>query len=99
MDQVKFWLVDGYEEGKGQLKFDFPALKHWQIDADVAFNSWLLPSSSKLEFLIEDLDIDFSCSLKLDEKGFIDPVVYGVDINFGESQIIHENWFVSLFAH
>lgn len=35
--------------------------------------------------------------LELDDQGYLDPIVYDVKINFGDSNFEHENWFISLF--
>ena len=44
MDEVKFELTQQFDEGL--LKFDFPALKHWEITAQQHVNTWILPSDS-----------------------------------------------------
>jgi hypothetical protein len=41
------------------IKFDFPAVKNWEIDANQEINSILLPSDSKVELIFKDFDIDF----------------------------------------
>jgi hypothetical protein len=56
----------------------------------------LIPTESPVEIIIKDLDVDFSCYFKLDEKGYLDPVVFKTHIDFGETAFNHDNWFVSL---
>jgi hypothetical protein len=44
--------------------------------------------------IIKDFDVDFRGQFKLDEHGYLDPVVYGVDIDFGHSDFIQDDWFL-----
>ena len=39
---IKLNLTEGYE--LSLIKFDFPAVKNWEIDATQTINSWILPS-------------------------------------------------------
>jgi hypothetical protein len=57
IEDVKFELTRGYDISL--IKFDFPAIKHWEVDAMQVVNTWFLPSTSKVELIIKDLDIDF----------------------------------------
>lgn len=52
-----------------------------------------------IEFDIKDLDLDFHGRLLLNDKGFLDPEITKLDINFGESTITHDNVLVQLFMH
>lgn len=97
MSKVTFELTQLND--KGLLKFDFPALKHWEITANQHVNTWILPSTSQVELIFKDFDIDFEVELVLDEKGYIDPVVYKCDIDFGESYFYHENTILKIMMH
>ena len=85
--------------GFGLLKLDFPALKHWQIDAHQHVNTWIWPSESQVQLIFKDFDIDFQTQLKLDKYGYLDPVVFGVKINFGESFFYHDNAIEQILLH
>jgi hypothetical protein len=58
-----------------------------------------MPSTSKVELIFKDFDIDFQTDFLLDEKGFLDPVVYDVDLNFGETYLYHDDWFIQFVMH
>jgi len=51
----------------------------------------------ELEF--QDFDFDFNCDLALKPEGYLDPVVYAVDIKFGNSYFYHDNAIVSFVMH
>ena len=57
-------------------------------------NTWLLPAESNIELIFKDFDIDFEAGLRLNENGYLDPVVYGTDIHFGESTVTYDDWFI-----
>lgn len=44
---------------------------------------------------IEDVDIDLGFDLVLDDEGYLDPKVWDVMINLGESYIYHDNLWVT----
>ena len=46
---VKLELTRGYD--LSLIKFDFPAVKKWEIDANQEVNSWILPSNSRVELI------------------------------------------------
>jgi hypothetical protein len=76
------------------LKVDFPALKEWKIDALQKTNSWIWPETYvELEFT--DFDVNFNTQLELYESGFLKPVVYELEIKFGNTYVYHENWLIS----
>lgn len=62
------------------LTFDFPAIKEWKIHANQRTNSWFLPKASKVELEFKDFEIDLNCDLKVNELGYVNPIVYGVDL-------------------
>jgi len=81
------------------LKVDFPALKEWKINALQTTNSWLLPQSSYVELEFQNFDVDFNTDLELMETGFLKPIVYAIDIKFGNSYFYHDNAFVSFIMN
>ena len=42
--------------------------------------------------------MDFKGQFVLDENGYLDPIVYGCDINFGESDVVSSDWFVEFWT-
>ena len=94
---VKLELTRGYD--LSLVRFDFPAVKKWEIDAMQTVNSWVLPSNSRVELIFEDFDIDFQADLVLDENGYVDPVVYDVDVKFGSSYLYHDNKIMAFVMH
>lgn len=48
---------------------------------------------------IKDFDMDFKGILKLNEHGYLSPVVLGCDINFGESDVSSTSWIVEAFIY
>lgn len=59
----------------------------------------MLPDEEEITVKIKDFDINFHTSFELNEKGFLDPIVYGCEINFGESMITNSNPFMELVYH
>lgn len=76
-----------------------PALKHWEVDGVQITNFWFLPDISEFELIFENFKFDFDASFKLDEHGYLDPVVQSCDINFGKSYFYHNNGLVAIFMH
>ena len=54
---VKIEFTRGYD--LSLIKFDFPAIKHWEIDALQTINTWLFPTESQVELIFKDFDVDF----------------------------------------
>jgi len=99
MKSIKVDLEPGYE-GDGLLKFDFPALKHWEITADMSSRNWLGHHDEGAVFLdINNIDIDYSCYFKLDDGGFLDPVVFKVKVDMADSKYKFDNWFWEIFTY
>lgn len=94
---IKLDLTRGYDQSL--IKFDFPAIRSWEIDAMQEINSYILPSYSKVELIFKDFDIDFQTDLVLDTNGYIDPVVYDCDIKFGSSYLYHDNKLMAFVMH
>ena len=42
--------------------------------------------------------MDFKGQFKLDDNGYLDPIVYGCDINFGDSDIVSDDWLVEFIT-
>lgn len=100
MKDVKFELVpNDMDETMNLVKFDFPALKYWEFKAHETIDSWWFWSDSQVELMIEDFDIDFSCHLKVDDKGYLEPIVKDVKIDFGKSSLTHDNILAEFFWH
>lgn len=97
MEKVQFGI--GEEYGTGIIALDFPALKDWDIKAHQHFNAWVWPSESEINVHIKDFDVDFKTSLRLDKNGYLDPVIYNVDIKFGKTEVTHSNAFIQLMMH
>jgi len=81
------------------IKFDAPAVKYWEMNADQAVDTWFIPASSPIRLIIRDLDFDFNANLRLDDNGYLDPVIYDCDIKFGDSYLYHDNWMVAFVMH
>lgn len=77
----------------------FPAIKHWEIDANQDVNFWFLPDYSNVQLIFKDFKFDFESDLVLDEHGYLDPVVYSADIHFGESYLYHDNPITAFVMH
>ena len=94
---VKLELTRGFD--LSLIKFDFPAVKKWEIDAMQEVNSLILPSKSRVELIFQDFDVDFQADLVLDENGYVDPVVMDVDVKFGSSYLYHDNKIMAFVMH
>ena len=75
----------GLDDYEYLVKFDFPALKHWEITGQQHIGGYVLPGDSFVKFVVKDFDIDFEFDLTVEETGFLDPIVRFVSIDFGES--------------
>lgn len=49
--------------------------------------------------MFENFKFDFHTDLKLDKNGYLDPVIYAVDINFGDSFFYHDNEILAFVMH
>ena len=81
------------------LKVKCPAVKEWKISAHQSVNTWILPGKSKVELEFKDFSFDYQVDLKLTEQGFLKPIVYDVDIKFGDSYFYHDDWFIAFIMH
>jgi len=98
MEDIKFDLTR-MDTTWGEIKMDCPALKYWAISGVQTFHHWYYPSTSETTIYIEDLDIDLGFDLVLDDEGYLDPKVWDVMINMGETYIYHDNLFVTYTMH
>lgn len=76
-----------------------PAVKNWKISANQHVNTWILPSDSKIDLEFKNLEFEFQVDLKLTDKGYIKPIVYDVQIKFGDSYFYHEDQFIAFIMH
>ena len=81
------------------LSVKFPAIKRWQINAKQDVNFWFLPDFSDVQLIFDDFAIDFDTDFKLDENGYLDPIVYKADIHFGDSYLYHDNPITAFVMH
>lgn len=85
--------------GLPSVSFEFPAIKHWEINADQNVNFWFLPDASPVQLILKDFKIDAAASFVLNEKGYLDPMVEHIDINFGQSYLYHNNPITAFIMH
>lgn len=69
------------------------------MTADQQIDTWMLPESSKVTLEFQDFDFDINCQLKCTDMGYLKPIVYSAQINFGDSYLYHDNDFVSVIMH
>ena len=81
------------------MSVKFPALKSWQIDADQTSFIGFFPETSKVSLIFKNFKFDFDTDLKLDENGYLDPVVKACSVRFGESYLYHDNPITALVMH
>jgi hypothetical protein len=55
----------------------------------------LIGADGPIRLVIQDFDISFHMDMKMNNKGYIDPVIYGMNLKFGESFLHHENAFTA----
>jgi hypothetical protein len=79
------------------IKIDFPSLKDWTITAHQKIkNTWILPDGN-IVLTFKDFKIAMETDIKIDGEGYLEPKIYSVDIDFGKSDLHHDNWFIKLF--
>jgi len=49
--------------------------------------------------MVKDLDLDLEADFQLSSEGYLDPIVYGCKLNFGDSYLYHDNNIVAFFMH
>jgi hypothetical protein len=81
------------------LNIDLPILEHWEINAKQEVNTWLIPANSDIQLVFKNFDIDVKTGLRVNDNGFIDFPIKEVRLNFGDSYLYHENWFVAFVMH
>ena len=45
----------------------------------------------------KDFKFGFLCELKTTSKGYLRPIVYNAQLDFGESYVYHDNQFMAFF--
>lgn len=95
--KIKMDLVSSFSQP--MMKIDFPAFKEWKIHAVQRINTLFLPESSKVQLEFKDFDFDLNVKLLCTDMGYLKPVVYNANINFGESYFYHDSQFVSIVMH
>jgi len=85
VDMSKFYFDFYHPENDAvsMLKCNIPTIKTWTITANQHVNSWLLPDDSKITIDLKNIDIFIATGLKMNDKGYIQPYVYDVKLNFG----------------
>lgn len=53
---------------------------------------------TEVHLSLVNFDIDFRGQFELDENGYLDPIVYGVDINFGDSNFEQDDAFLEFWT-
>ena len=61
-------------------------------------DSWWLPDDDQVKLTFKDFDIKFDTELTVDEHGSLEPAIQSVSIDFGDSEFVHDNWFVNIFV-
>ena len=74
-------------------------LKHWKINAKQNIDVWWMPNEGNVYYEFKDFKLSFYSSLKVTEKGYIRPVIYGADLDFGYSYLHHENEFLAFVSY
>jgi hypothetical protein len=95
INDVKFDLTT---KPTSAIKIDFPALKFWKIEADQTTDTWWLPDAHHVTMTFKNFDVDFHAELHVDDHGSLAPKIAGVNIDFGQSEFHHDNWFVDIFV-
>ena len=62
-------------------------------------NLFLIPEKSNIHITISDFKFDFEASFKLEDKGYLNPIVKSCHINLGNSYIYHENPIIAFIMH
>ena len=56
----------------------------------------LLPQDSLVCLEIKDFDVKYNTDFLVTENGFLKPVIYAMELNWGETRYYHENWFLAM---
>ena len=76
------------------LKVNCPALKSWKIEFEMSANTWILPADSNVVFDMEDLDMAFNTEFETTEKGYLKPILWATDLQWGHTRLYHESWLL-----
>ena len=58
-----------------------------------------MPDISTFRLIVDNFKFDFDASFKLDNHGYLDPIVQYCDINFGQSYFYHDNGIMAIVMH
>lgn len=97
VSSIKFEIqeIDGFKV----IYFDFPAIKHWQIEAIQRLHTIFGPVDSTNYLFIEDFDFNFVAQLNISEKGFFEPIVYNVTFDRGGSYVLNADDFQQMIQN
>ena len=91
------------DKGGNALYIDFPAIKFWNISAQQHIHYPYLGSNTpyiRTDLIFEDFDVDIEATFKLNSNtGYLEPSVWGIDINPGKTYIYHDYWLVEIFLN
>ena len=59
-------------------------------------NTWVLPANGAVSLNLKDFDVNFEADLKVNQNGYLDPVIYDIGIDFGKSSVTHDNFIMKL---
>jgi hypothetical protein len=96
MDMLDTKILFENKFDKQMLKVDLPTIKYWKIRADQHVDFTLLPQNSVVVLEFRDFDIKFNCEFERTDAGYLKPVFYTMDLNWGETSFFHEDKFLSL---
>lgn len=97
IEDIQLKFVRSHDRQLIELKF--PALKSWEIEANQKVNTWIMPSESHVELIFKDFSFNFKSNFKLDENGYLDPMMEDCDIKFGDSYLYHDNQIIAFTMH
>ena len=86
------------------IKVAFPGLRSWKIEADLELDTffnkmrkiWSVTGDGEIVFDLEDLFVQFNTEFGVTEKGFLKPILYATELNWGNSKFYHESWALSI---
>lgn len=92
MRDTKIRFTDMFDHP--MLKVNIPALKSWKIEFEMLINTWILPADSNVVFDMENLDLAFNTEFETTPQGYLKPVLWATDINWGHTSLYHESWLM-----
>ena len=92
--KVRIKFTDFFE--RPMLKVHFPAITSWRVQAHTSANTLILPKESEMVFDIEDLNFDFNTEFETNEFGYLRPILYATNLQWGETAFYHENFLLAV---